>query len=216
MKVPLPALRRNDLLVIAGCLALLFGLDVLIDPDRPPRFDEAVLSWLAEHLRGPLGDGLLQVYRLSGVHFTAFLVLAALIFVVLKRWWRDLRLLVMSTAGILMLVDLVLKPLFDRARPPEKLLVVDGRSFPSGHAAGSVAFYGAMVVILASHHPRLRRPLLIGSCLWIGLVWLSTLYARAHWPTDLLAGGGVGLAWLTLCLGYWREPAAGTTEPPQG
>lgn len=216
MKVPLPALRRNDVLVIAGCMALLFGLDLLIDPKRPPRFDEAILAWLAEHLRGPLGDGLLQVYRLSGVHFTAFLVLAALIFVVLKRWWRDLRLLVMSTGGILMLVDLVFKPLFDRARPPEKLLVVDGRSFPSGHAAGSVAFYGAMVMILASHHPRLRRPLLIGSCLWIALVWLSTLYARAHWPTDLLAGGGVGLAWLTLCLGYWREPADGATEPPQG
>ena len=94
--------------------------------------------------------------------------------------------------------------------------MVDGRSFPSGHAAGSVAFYGAMVVILASHHPRLRRPLLIGSALWIGLVWLSTLYARAHWPTDLLAGGGVGLAWLVLCIGYWREPLAATDQPPQG
>jgi undecaprenyl-diphosphatase len=216
MKLPLPALRRSDVLVIAICLGVLLGLDLLIDPEQPPRFDEAILSWLGDHLRGPVGDGLLQVYRLSGVHFTAFLVLAALIYVLLQRWWRDLRLLVMSTAGILMLVDLVLKPLFDRPRPPEKLLMVDGRSFPSGHAAGSVAFYGAMVVILASHHPRLRRPLLIGSALWIGLVWLSTLYARAHWPTDLLAGGGVGLAWLVLCIGYWREPLAATDQPPQG
>ncbi len=216
MKLPLPALRRRDVLVIAGCLALLFGLDLLIDPDRPPRVDEAILTWLAEHLRGPVGDALLQVYRLSGTHFTAFLVLAALIFVVLKRWWRDLRLLVMSTAGILMLVDLVFKPLFDRPRPPEKLLMVDGRSFPSGHAAGAIAFYGAMVVILASHHPQLRRPLLIGAGLWISLVWLSTLYARAHWPTDLLAGGGVGLAWLTLCLGYWRQPTDDQARPPQG
>ena len=216
MKLPLPALSRRDALVIAACVALLLGLDWMIDPEQPPRVDEAILAWLADHLRGPVGDGLLQVYRLSGVHFTAFLVLAALIYVVLKRWWRDLRLLVMSTAGILMLVDLVLKPLFDRPRPPEKLLVVDGRSFPSGHAAGAIAFYGAMVVILASHHPQLRRPLLIGAGLWIGLVWLSTLYARAHGPTDLLAGGGVGLAWLTLCLGYWRQPSDEQAEPPQG
>lgn len=215
MRIPLPALRRSDLLVIGGCLAVLFGLDLLIDPDRPPHFDEAILTWLADHLRGPVGDALLQVYRLSGTHFTAFLVLAALIFVVLKRWWRDLRLLVMATAGILMLVDLVFKPFFDRPRPPEKLLMVDGRSFPSGHAAGAIAFYGAMVVILASHHPQLRRPLLIGAGLWISLVWLSTLYARAHWPTDLLAGGGVGLAWLTLCLGYWRQPSADEARPPQ-
>lgn len=215
MRIPLPALRRSDLLVIGGCLAVLFGLDLLIDPDRPPHFDEAILTWLADHLRGPVGDALLQVYRLSGTHFTAFLVLAALIFVVLKRWWRDLRLLVMATAGILMLVDLVFKPFFDRPRPPEKLLMVDGRSFPSGHAAGAIAFYGAMVVILASHHPQLRRPLLIGAGLWISLVWLSTLYARAHWPTDLLAGGGVGLAWLTLCLGYWRQPSSDEARPPQ-
>lgn len=215
MKLPLPLLRRSDLLVITGCLALLFGLDLLIEPERPPRFDAAILEWLAEHLRGPIGDALLQVYRLSGVHFTAFLVLAALIYLLLKRWWRDLRLLVMSTGGILILVDLVLKPLFDRHRPPEKLLEVDGRSFPSGHASGAIAFYGAMVVILASHHPHLRRPLLIGSGLWIALVWLSTLYARAHWPTDLLAGGGVGLAWLTLCLGYWRLPNEESAPPPR-
>jgi membrane-associated phospholipid phosphatase len=199
--------RRRDGLVVALCTAVVLLLSQWIDPRRPPTFDEAVLRWLGETLQGPVGDGLLQVYRLSGVHVTGFLVLAALIYVLLRRWWRDLGLLVASTAGILVLIDLALKPLFDRARPPEKLLEVDGRSFPSGHAAGAVAFYGAMLLILAAHYPRLRRPLAIGACLWVGLVWLSTLYARAHWPTDLVAGGAVGLAWLTLCLGFWREPA---------
>ncbi len=198
--------RRRDALVLALCAALVFGLSRMIDPRRPPAFDEAVLQWLGEQLRGPVGDALLQVYRASGVHVTGFLVLAALIYVVLRRWWNDLRLLVMATAGILAVVDLALKPLFDRARPPDKLLDVDGRSFPSGHAAGAVAFYGAMLVILSLHYPQLRRPLAIVASLWIALVWLSTLYARAHWPTDLLAGGAVGLAWLTICLGFWRRP----------
>jgi undecaprenyl-diphosphatase len=134
-----------------------------------------------------------------------------LIYVLLRRWWNDLLLLVFATGGILALVDLVLKPLFDRSRPPDKLLDVDGRSFPSGHAAGAVAFYGAMLVILSLHYPQLRRPLAIATTLWIALVWLSTLYARAHWPTDLLAGGAVGLAWLTIGLGFWRQPS-----PPPG
>ena len=199
---------RRDGLVVAGCAALVLALSLSIDPRRAPAFDEAVLAWLGEHLRGPLGDALLQVYRVSGVHVTGFLVLAALLYLVLRRWWHDLRLLVMATAGILMIVDLALKPLFDRSRPPDKLLDVDGRSFPSGHAAGAVAFYGAMLVILACHYPHLRRPLAIGVTLWVALVWLSTLYARAHWPTDLLAGGGVGLTWLTICLGFWRQPPA--------
>jgi undecaprenyl-diphosphatase len=134
----------------------------------------------------------------------------ALTYLVLKRWWRDLRLLVMASGGILILVDLVFKPLFSRDRPPGKLLPVDGHSFPSGHAAGAIAFYFAMVVILGCHHPRARRPLAIAACLWVGLVWLSTLYVRAHWPTDLLAGGAVGLGWLTVCLAFWREAPPAT------
>jgi undecaprenyl-diphosphatase len=205
--------HRRDWIVLSACGALLAILAVLIDPRRPPTFDEAVLHWLGDQLRGPIGDGLLMVYRLSGKHVTSFLVLAALIFVVLRHWWRDLLLLVMATGGILMIVDLALKPLFDRARPPEKLLDVDGRSFPSGHAAGAVAFYGAMVVIVASHHPQLRRPMAIGAGLWVLLVWLSTLYARAHWPTDLLAGGGVGLAWLVVCIATWRQPPSLPPSP---
>lgn len=197
--------HRRDWLLLGACAALLAILAVLIDPRQPPTVDEAILDWLGDHLRGPIGETLLMVYRLSGKHFTSFLVLAALIFVLIKRWWRDLRLLVMATGGILVIVDLMLKPLFDRARPPAQMLELEGRSFPSGHAAGAVAFYGAMVMILAAHHPRLRRPLAIGAGLWVLLVWLSTLYARAHWPTDLLAGGGVGLAWLIICVATWRQ-----------
>lgn len=202
--LPPPRFRRRDGLVVAGACALVGLLSLSIDPRRPPGFDDAVLTWLGEHLRGPIGDALLQVYRLSGVGFTALLVLGALLILLLRRRWNDLRLLVMASGGILALVDLWLKPWFDRSRPHEKLLQVDGRSFPSGHAAGSVAFYFAMVLILSASRPQRQRPLTLLACAWVALVWLSTLYVRAHWPSDLLAGGAVGAAWLTLCLAFWR------------
>lgn len=209
----------RDWLVLSLCVGLVSVLGASIDPRLPPAFDASALAWLGASISPALGILLLQVYRLSGVGFTAFLVLAALIYILLKRWWNDLRLLVMASGGILLIIDVWLKPMFNRVRPPEKLLAVDGRSFPSGHAAGAVAFYGAMVIILAAHHPRLRRPLTIVALLWISLVWLSTLYARAHWPTDLLAGAAVGLAWLTLCLAPWRatkEASAASIEAPSG
>jgi membrane-associated phospholipid phosphatase len=199
----------RDVLTVVACIALVAGLSTTLDPREPPAFDRAVLAWLGEHLQGPIGESLVQVYRLSGVAFTAILVATALVYLLLRRWWNDLRLLVMASGGILLIVDRWLKPMFDRSRPPERLLSgVEGRSFPSGHAAGAVAFYVAMVVILASHYPQLRRPLTIGATLWVALVWLSTLYARAHWPTDLLAGGAVGLAWVTICLTVWRDQSA--------
>ena len=196
--------RRFDGWLVLACVIVLLGLAQLLDPRRPPEVDTTVLDWLGQHLQGGLGIALVQVYRLSGVGFTAVLVLSALIYLLIKRWWNDLRLLATASAGILVIIDLWLKPLFDRARPHEKLLHVDGRSFPSGHAAGSITFYFAMVAILAAHHPRWRGPLTLAAGLWVALVWLSTLFARAHWPTDLVAGGAVGLAWLTVCLAIWR------------
>jgi len=201
MRVPL---RLRDWLVLALCLAVVLLLARWIEGEEPPALDEGLLDWLGQRLEGVPRALLLRVYQLSGVTFTGLLVLASLIYLLLKRWWHDLGLLVLSTGGILAIVDLWLKPSFDRPRPHAKLLVVDGRSFPSGHAAGSVAFYFAMVAILSWHYPRLRRPLVVGALAWISLVWISTLVARAHWPSDLVAGGAVGLAWLTLCLALWR------------
>jgi undecaprenyl-diphosphatase len=198
-------LRSRDLAVVALCIALVATLALLLKGEAAQALDRSLLDGLHDWLPRGLQKGLLKVYQLSGVGFTGLLVAVSLAYLALKRWWRDLGLLVVSTGGILAIVDLVLKPLFDRARPPEKLLVVEGHSFPSGHAAGSVAFYFAMVAILAAHYPQLRRPLGVAASVWIALVWFSTLVARAHWPSDLLAGGAVGTAWLTLCLALWRS-----------
>ena len=205
-------LGRRDLLLVLASLALAVGLGLGIDPRQPPVLDEQLLHWTGRVLQGAPGELLVQIYRLSGTGFTFVLVLMGLLLVALKRWWVDLRLLAMSTGGILLIIDMALKPLFDRSRPPAKLLPVDGRSFPSGHAAGVVAFYGAMALILAFHYPQWRRPLLLLTGLWMALVWLSTLVVRAHWPSDLLAGAAVGLAWLLICLGCWH-PEPGQPEP---
>ena len=213
----LPSLRiklhPRDWIILALCIGGVVAMGTAIHPRLAPEIDREILDWVGLHLKGRIGDLLVQVYRMSGVGFTAFLVLAALIYLILQRWWHDLLLMVTASGGILLIVDLWLKPLFDRARPGEKLLSVDGRSFPSGHAAGAVAFYGAIVVILALHHPRLRRPLTIAAGLWVLLVWLSTLDVRGHWPSDLLAGALVGTAWLTVALGLWRGSAPAPTDP---
>ncbi|MEB3334982.1 MAG: phosphatase PAP2 family protein [Cyanobacteriota bacterium] len=200
-----PRFLPRDGVILGVCLAVLITLGALVtSSEDAPAFDHVALDGLGQLLAGPVATALLQVYRLSGVGFTAVLVVVALVFLLLKRWWNDLKLLVLATAGILAIVDLWLKPFFDRARPHAKLLAVDGRSFPSGHAAGSIAFYFAMVAILSLHYPHLRRPLVVGASAWVALIWLSTLMARAHWPSDLVAGGVVGLAWLTICLAFWR------------
>ena len=108
-----PAFTLRDGWTIAICIALLLLLGRLVTAgEQAPEMDQVLLDGLGRLLANPIGFLLLQVYRLSGVGFTAVLVVVALVFLLLKRWWNDLKLLVMATAGILMIVDLWLKPFF--------------------------------------------------------------------------------------------------------
>ena len=126
--------RLGFALMASGLLA--WGGPLLAEI-RHPRFDEAVLEAVHQAMPPALGEFLLHVYQMSGVHLTAVLVLAVLIFMALKRFWAELVCLMVATGGILVIVDRWLKPLFDRRRPSGRLLEdISGRSFPSGHAAG--------------------------------------------------------------------------------
>lgn len=204
----LPLLR--EWLAAVGRWRLLFALATAIGlatlgpqlaSTRKPPFDLAVLDAVHGAIPDAIGPLLLRVYQLSGVHVSAVLVLAVLIFLAMRRFWADLVCLVVGTGGILLIVDRWLKPMFERRRPMGRLLDdISGRSFPSGHAAGSVVFYFLTCTLLAAHYPRLRRPLFILSSIWVGLVWLSTLYVRAHWLTDIAAGAALGYVWLSFCL----------------
>ncbi len=196
---------------LLGCgvaAAVVILLELMVLSGTEPVFDEAVLAWLGQRIPAGIGSLLVLVYKLSGTHFTGVLVLAALIFLWLRRAWIQLIWLAVGTGGILLIVDRWLKPHFDRPRPLGRLVEVIGRSFPSGHAAGAVVFYFLMCAILAERYPRLRRPLYLGSALWVGLIWLSTLYCRVHWLTDIVAGACVGFIWLCICqtsLRFCRE-----------
>ena len=185
---------------------------------RKPPFDLAVLEAVHRLIPEQLGPLLIRVYQLSGKHVGAVVVLAVLIFLAMRRLWPELVCLAIGTGGILLIVDRGLKPFFERRRPLGRLLEdISGRSFPSGHAAGAVVLYFLTCCLLSSHYPRLRRPLFLLSSIWVVLVWLSTLYVRAHWLTDIAAGAALGYVWLSFCLAgftVWEQHQARRAPTP--
>jgi undecaprenyl-diphosphatase len=140
----------------------------------------------------------------------------SLIAVALAIWaWRGGRArraamlaLTLCGAGVL---DTVLKAAMARPRPAplHDYPLPSSASFPSGHALYSCAWFGA-VALLLQLTVRTRRMRIALWCLAVGcvaLVGASRVYLGVHHPSDVLAGYGVGVAWLTLVsLGFrWWE-----------
>jgi undecaprenyl-diphosphatase len=77
-----------------------------------------------------------------------------------------------------------------------------GRSFPSGHAFGSMAFYGMLAyVLLRRLPPRFPRGVIAAAAGTIGMVGSSRILLQVHYFSDVLAGYAAGAAWLLLCIG---------------
>lgn len=93
-----------------------------------------------------------------------------------------------------------MKYLLDRPRPelfPRRGLY-DWASYPSGHAILTVALY--FTVALQLRHVRGWRWPFVVAPLIVLLTCYSRLYLAVHWPTDVLGGLLIGVAWLA---GTW-------------
>ena len=79
----------------------------------------------------------------------------------------------------------------DIRRPPES---VSSLSFPSGHAAGTTALVGALVMV--ADGPRVRRIIVIVGVALLGLVAFSRLVLTVHYPSDIVGGWAWAGVWI--------------------
>ncbi|MDZ8051402.1 MAG: phosphatase PAP2 family protein [Aulosira sp. ZfuVER01] len=107
----------------------------------------------------------------------------------------------LATASAISL-NYLLKVIFGRARPAlwDRIIHVGQHSFPSGHAMVSIVIYGFICYILAEQFPQWRKQIFALSVVLILLIGFSRLYLGVHWPTDVLVGYAIGLAWLVACI----------------
>ncbi len=118
---------------------------------------------------------------------------------VLRRHWRWAWAAIGMVGGALLL-NTVVKEVVQRPRPAfwPSLTGEVSSGFPSGHAMTSFAFAVLLLVLL--WHTRWRGLALVLVPLWLVLVALDRLYLGVHYPTDVLAGWCLSLAWVT---GVW-------------
>jgi len=119
-------------------------------------------------------------------------------------------------AGIAWLLADAAKAIADRLRPYQVMADVvlrqqpaHGTSFPSSHTAVTLAVALALV-------PFLARPLAAVGIGYAVLVGWSRVYLGVHYPLDVLAGGGIGMAVggvILLALGMLLHGAGRAAHP---
>lgn len=152
--------------------------------------------WILPPLAGLMA---IRVALLSGIALAA-----------LKRW-RSLLYILLALPGCTLL-NLALKELWKRDRP---FLWDSGAprphdfSFPSGHAMASVALVVVMLILLGSSQ---WRPWAAASgVLFVLAIAWTRLYLGVHYPSDILGGWLMAIAW-TVGLALLIQPQREKTE----
>jgi membrane-associated phospholipid phosphatase len=127
-----------------------------------------------------------------------FVALAVWAYAARGVWWA--RFFVLVAAGGLAL-DNIIKPFVGRPRPIfDQLVSGRGPSWPSGHTTGTTALLVALAIYASAGR---GRGLQIAS--WTAalsgsiLMGITRVYLGVHWPTDVMAGVILGVAWAVAC-----------------
>lgn len=120
----------------------------------------------------------------------------ALALLLAARRRRDAIFVLLAGGGAILLTNTI-KFILERPRPHGGLVATASYSWPSGHAASSIAFYGAIAVLAARDLPALPRVVIwLGLGLLTGFIGATRLYLGVHYPSDVVAGWAVGGLWL--------------------
>jgi undecaprenyl-diphosphatase len=212
---------RNTLIAIATTAFLLFAFGFIAEEvagGEMSAFDRKIILAMRDPADPslPIGPAWLQeaardVTSLGSVVVLVLVTLAAVGYLFLVRQQASAWLMLAAVFGGLALTEL-LKAGFARPRPDfvSHAVRVFTASFPSGHASLSAITYLTMGALLA----RGQSSTTIGfyfialATFLTVLIGVSRIYFGVHYPTDVLAGWCLGVAWAITCwlVAAWLEP----------
>jgi undecaprenyl-diphosphatase len=216
---------------LAGLVAVLaagagFGLLLALVRARWPPLDHfdrgtaATLNRLvAEH--PPVVHTLRAVTDVGSPLVITLLLAAGVVTLSIRRQPQLAAYLAATGLGAVVL-ERTLKLLVGRLRPvvADPVATASGNSFPSGHALGSAAGYGALLLVGLPLVPRRFRPPLIGvTVALVGAIGFTRIALGVHYVSDVIGAWLLAAAWLGLT-GYafrlWRREATGQPRVGRG
>jgi len=217
-----PPRRRIELLAIAGAVAAFVVVflklaDSVRESELVVRADQNTLEFVLRHRVGWISTTARMVTVVGSGWIVALVVAGAAMVLALRRRPVDALFVVMSVIGTAIAVAVV-KHAVGRPRPAlhDRLVSATGAAFPSGHAAQSIACYGALavVVVLASRSNRVRTFAMVAAAVVAFAVGGSRIYLGVHWLSDVVGGWLLAAGWLLALIGIRAIAVPSSTGSP--
>lgn len=187
-------------------------------------FDRAILLAFRDPADSakPLGpawvtQSVIDISALGGMTLTTLLTLAAAGFLILRRRWRQIAVLLIVITGSAALSSF-LKLWFHRERPAVALHLVDvwSASFPSGHAITAATLYLTLGAMLAETQPSrpVRIYILSFAVALTTMIGFTRVYLGVHWPSDIIGGWCAGAACAMAFFIFTAKDARVISKPP--
>ncbi|WNS76777.1 phosphatase PAP2 family protein [Bacillus sp. DTU_2020_1000418_1_SI_GHA_SEK_038] len=189
------------LIVISACIFIYFALAVR--SGEPLRFDQNVNSFLLSLFKEnsyPFFKALNLIGSSKGIGLIALAVI--LLLWMKKRDYVGMAVFTLTIATGALLNDYV-KDTTARPRPEiEHIVHVKSFSFPSGHAMMGVVLYVLIAYFLVSNiQSRAGKWLVMFlAILMIIMLGVSRIVLQVHYPSDVVSGYALGLAWVLMGL----------------
>jgi membrane-associated phospholipid phosphatase len=184
----------------------------LIKSGKLLAFEESLLLGLHEYA-APALDHMAKTVSAS----VTVVSVGVLLYLCCRRHWKSAFFWLSSVGGAAILNNVV-KRMMERDRPALWDAVVSRHNFgfPSGHATHSMAILIAALILFGP--AKLRMPVVLGGISYAFLVALCRMYLGLHYPTDVLAGWALSLAWICAFsllyefLSGWRKVDTGAVD----
>ncbi|MCM1983902.1 phosphatase PAP2 family protein [Lyngbya confervoides] len=199
------------------CLLVLYALAELSDEvleQEAFAFDKAILLYLHQHATPMLDALMIHITRLADPKTVVPIAIAVFLFLRWRHHRLEARFFALNALGGVVL-SYGLKLIFNKPRPQlwSQMISEESFSYPSGHALGSVVIYGFLAHLLAYLYPPYCFLFYGIAGVLIVAIGFSRLYLGVHWPTDVLAGYGVGFLWVSVCLMLMRLQKIKDSDP---
>jgi undecaprenyl-diphosphatase len=196
------------LLAIVAAVWAFVAIAGFVDRGSTQAIDESIVRGLRDpadpgRLLGPtaMWEIARDVTAMGSIPILLLVCFAVAGFLALSKLYRSLILVAAASIGGT-IWTFALKELFARPRPSiDPDIVVNSASFPSGHASLSAVIYLTLAALLVRLlERRALRVYVIGcAALTTFSVGLSRVALGMHYPSDVLAGWTLGLAWALFC-----------------